>query len=139
MLMYSSNCPAWGRKHQMNIALAKIAATGALVATLVTSALPLTASAGELHNRFANQQRRIAQGVESGRLTWGEYRADEARLQSIEAQRAALARAPPPRAGRPPLGSRACPVQRRTERRIGPHLRDEAQRALGLLTTTAAR
>jgi hypothetical protein len=93
MLMYSSNCPARGRKHQMNIALAKIAATGALVATLVTSALPLTASAGELHNRFVNQQRRIAQGVESGRLTWGEYRADEARLQSIEAQRAALARA----------------------------------------------
>jgi hypothetical protein len=77
----------------MNIVLAKIAATGALVATLVTTALPLTASAGELHNRFVNQQRRIAEGIDSGRLTWGEYRADEARLQSIEAQRAALARA----------------------------------------------
>jgi hypothetical protein len=76
-----------------SIALGKIVATGALAVTLVTTALPLAASAGEVWNRVENQQDRIAAGVASGQLTWAEYRSDEARLAAIRAQRVADLRA----------------------------------------------
>jgi len=68
-----------------------IAATTA-VATLAAM-LPLAASAasrpGEVWKRQQNQQARLQEGVKNGQLTRGEYNRDEARIQSINAQRAA--------------------------------------------------
>jgi hypothetical protein len=54
-------------------------------AALVINALP--AQAGEVHNRLENQQDRIAQGVSSGQLTFGEYRSVENHVDAINAQR----------------------------------------------------
>jgi len=59
--------------------------SAALVATVL--ALPLAASAGQVHNRIENQQDRINQGVASGQLTRHEYNVDGHRLNTIRAQR----------------------------------------------------
>jgi hypothetical protein len=60
---------------------------------LFLSTLPLAAQAGEVYNRFERQQGRIAQGVHSGQLTYGEYSRVEGRLDAINAQRRADLRA----------------------------------------------
>ncbi len=60
---------------------------------LAVSTLPLAAQAGEVHNRVEYQQGRIAQGVHSGQLTYGEYSRVEGRLDAINAQRRADLRA----------------------------------------------
>lgn len=60
-----------------------LAAFGA--AALIANALP--ASAGEVANRLENQQDRIAQGVRSGQLTFGEYRSVENHDHAINTQR----------------------------------------------------
>ncbi|HTV73250.1 MAG TPA: hypothetical protein VME66_06075 [Candidatus Acidoferrales bacterium] len=62
----------------------KIVIIAASFAALIA---PLAASAGEVGNRVHDQQARIAQGVRSGQLTYGEYRRDESHLQAINAQR----------------------------------------------------
>jgi hypothetical protein len=61
------------------------AVVGAGVLTAAT--LPLAAQAGEVYNRVQRQQGRIAQGVHSGQLTFGEYRSVEGHLDAINAQR----------------------------------------------------
>lgn len=62
----------------------KVLSTAIVAAVL---AMPLAASAGQVHNRIENQQDRIQQGVASGQLTRGEYNRDERNLNRIRAQR----------------------------------------------------
>jgi len=57
----------------------------ALVAGFLSLAVP--ANAGEVRNRVADQQARIANGVASGQMTRGEYASSEAHLRAINAQR----------------------------------------------------
>ena len=64
--------------------------TKTLVATALLAGLiaPLAASAdGEVEQRIDNQQGRIAQGVHSGQLTYGEYHRLDNGLDRIQAQR----------------------------------------------------
>ena len=59
-------------------------------ATLMLAALaPLAASAGEVLNREYNQQQRVAQGIDNGRLTAGETARLENRQARINATRRA--------------------------------------------------
>jgi hypothetical protein len=59
----------------------------AIAAAAIVALIPLAASAGEVENRIHDQQARIAQGVHSGSLTYGEYARVEGRLDTIQAQR----------------------------------------------------
>ena len=63
--------------------LAALLAAGVLTA----ATMPLAAQAGEVYNRVERQQGRIAQGVHSGQLTYGEYSHVEGHLDAINAQR----------------------------------------------------
>jgi hypothetical protein len=58
-----------------------------IAATALIALMPLAARAGEVENRIDDQQARIAQGVRSGSLTYGEYRSVDAGLDRIQAQR----------------------------------------------------
>jgi hypothetical protein len=58
-----------------------------IAATALIALIPLAASAGEVENRIHDQNARIAQGVHSGSLTYGEYRSVDGRLDGIQAQR----------------------------------------------------
>jgi hypothetical protein len=58
-----------------------------IAATALIAFIPLAASAGEVENRIHNENARIAQGVHSGSLTYGEYRGVDGRLDRIQAQR----------------------------------------------------
>ena len=69
----------------MNALITKTILTGGALAAFALAALP--ASAGEVHNRVGDQQRRIDQGVRSGQLTQGEYVRDQNHLARINAQR----------------------------------------------------
>ena len=69
----------------------KLMVGAAALGILAVSSLP--AQAGEVYNRVENQRDRIAQGVRSGQLTYGEFARVESRLQSIAAQRRADLRA----------------------------------------------
>ena len=59
----------------------------ASAAAVLATALPLTANAGEVQNRFNDQQHRINAGVADGQLTRGEYGRDESRLRNDERER----------------------------------------------------
>jgi hypothetical protein len=61
---------------------------GTLAASIVAAAT-LPALAGEVGNRVENQQDRINQGVQSGQLTYGEYKRVDGNLDRINAQRRA--------------------------------------------------
>lgn len=58
-----------------------------IAATCLIALIPLAASAGEVENRIHNENSRIDQGVQSGSLTYGEYRGVDGRLDHIQAQR----------------------------------------------------
>jgi hypothetical protein len=75
-----------GADHVNELISKSILTAGALAAFAV-AAMPLAASAGEVHNRVNNQQARINQGVRSGQLTQGEYVRDQNHLDRINAQR----------------------------------------------------
>jgi hypothetical protein len=75
------------RLHPKN--LAKQLVAGGALALLMCG----VAQAGEVQQRFDDQQARIAHGVRDGQLTRGEYFATESHLRGIEAQRNADLRA----------------------------------------------
>jgi hypothetical protein len=60
-----------------------------ILATVATAAIayPLSASAGEIHNRLVNQQQRIYQGVKNGTVSGAEYRNLQRREASVAAMR----------------------------------------------------
>lgn len=60
-----------------------------LLATLLVAAMPLSALAGEVANREANQQARIGQGLQSGQITAGGARHLENREANINQSRRA--------------------------------------------------
>ena len=61
----------------------------AILATAVTGIVvsPLSASAGEIRDRFINQQQRVYSGVRNGTITGAEYRNLERREASVAAMR----------------------------------------------------
>ena len=65
----------------------KVLAALMTAAVLTAATVPLAAQAGEVYNRVDRQQGRIAQGVHSGQLTYGEYNRVENHLDAINAQR----------------------------------------------------
>ncbi len=71
----------------MKTIFAKTILTASVVAALGTALVPAAASADELSNRIQTEQVRINQGLHSGQLTFGEFRATEDRLAAIAAQR----------------------------------------------------
>jgi hypothetical protein len=71
----------------MNAVFQKLILTASAVAALGMATLPAAAQAGELTNRFGDQQARINAGVRDGQLTFREYASTESHLDRVEAQR----------------------------------------------------
>jgi len=58
-----------------------------IVAVTLAAFIPVAASAGEVQNRINNENGRIDQGVNSGRLNYGEYHRLDGSADRIQWQR----------------------------------------------------
>ncbi len=72
----------------MKLLTCTILATTATAVAGAIIASPMSASAGEIHNRTINQQQRIYHGIQNGTVSGAEYRNLERREASVALQRA---------------------------------------------------